>query len=121
MDRYNFRITSLSPAQLTAELSKHGAQTFGSPQRRQQRLQRFIDDKKQRGLDRVRREHTEARLQDRLQRFIDAEDRRVQARHDKERQALRTTILAGSKRSAPEPELRRSSRISELVSQYLGY
>ena len=43
MDRYNFRTTSLNNAQLTTELTKRGAKTFGSLQRKQQRLQRFID------------------------------------------------------------------------------
>ena len=43
MERYNFRTTSLNNDQLNAELAKRGAQTFGSLQRKQQRLQRFID------------------------------------------------------------------------------
>jgi hypothetical protein len=43
MDRYNFRTTSLNNTQLTIELAKRGAKTFGSIQRKQQRLQRFID------------------------------------------------------------------------------
>jgi hypothetical protein len=30
MDRYNFRTTSLNNAQLTIELTKRGAKTFGS-------------------------------------------------------------------------------------------
>ena len=43
MDRYNFRTTSLNNAQLTNELAKRGAKTFGSLERKQQRLQRFLD------------------------------------------------------------------------------
>lgn len=43
MDRYNFRTTSLNNAQLDVELAKRGAKTFGSLQRKQQRLQRFLD------------------------------------------------------------------------------
>jgi hypothetical protein len=43
MDRYNFRTTSLNNAQLTTELTKRGAKTFGSLERKQQRLQRFLD------------------------------------------------------------------------------
>jgi hypothetical protein len=43
MDRYNFRTTSLNNAQLNTELAKRGAQTFGTLERKQQRLQRFID------------------------------------------------------------------------------
>jgi len=110
MDRYNLRTTSLNTTQLTTELDKRGAQTFGSQQRKQQRLQRFIDAET---LRTEREQH--------LQRFLDREERRIQTRHEKDHQALRATILAGSKRSAPEPTLRRSSRISDLVSQYLGY
>jgi hypothetical protein len=43
MDRYNFRTTSLSNAQLNVELAKRGAKTFGTLERKQQRLQRFLD------------------------------------------------------------------------------
>jgi hypothetical protein len=43
MDRYNLRTTSLNSTQLATELTKRGAQTFGTVQRKQQRLQRFID------------------------------------------------------------------------------
>lgn len=43
MERYNLRTTSLNDTQLTTELTKRGAQTFGSVRRKQQRLQRFID------------------------------------------------------------------------------
>jgi uncharacterized protein YceH (UPF0502 family) len=43
MDRYNLRTTSLNDTQLTTELTKRGAKTFGSVRRKQQRLQRFID------------------------------------------------------------------------------
>ena len=43
MEHYNLRTTSLNDAQLTTELTKRGAQTFGSVRRKQQRLQRFID------------------------------------------------------------------------------
>ena len=43
MDRYNFRTTSLNGSQLNVELTKRGAKTFGSLERRQQRLQRFLD------------------------------------------------------------------------------
>jgi hypothetical protein len=43
MEHYNLRTTSLNDAQLTTELTKRGAQTFGTVRRKQQRLQRFID------------------------------------------------------------------------------
>jgi len=43
MERYNLRTTSLNDTQLTTELTKRGAKTFGSVRRKQQRLQRFID------------------------------------------------------------------------------
>lgn len=53
MERYNFRTTSLNNDQLTTELAKRGAQTFGTVQRKQQRLQRFIDAEKERETLRV--------------------------------------------------------------------
>jgi hypothetical protein len=93
MDRYNFRTTSLNNDQLTVELAKRGAKTFGSVRRKQQRLQRFID----------------------------AETKREQAR-----QNLRI-VIENEQRKVIEraqtrsQELRRSSRLASLLSQYLGY
>jgi hypothetical protein len=39
----SLRTTSLNANQLNAELARRGAKTFGSMERKQQRLQRFID------------------------------------------------------------------------------
>lgn len=96
MDRYNFRTTSLNNAQLTTELTKRGAKTFGSVQRKQQRLQRFIDsenkNKEQREVLRV---------------VIENEQRKVY-----ERAQVRATELRRSTRTG---------RISQLLNEYLGY
>lgn len=93
MDRYNLRTTSLNTAQLTTELTKRGAQTFGTHQRKQQRLQRFIDA---------------------------AETAKVAPAPDSaralEKKALR--IVLDYERGT---ELRRSSRIRTLLGEYLGY
>ena len=43
MSSYNLRRTSLNDSKLDAELVKRGAKTFGSTQRKQERLQRFLD------------------------------------------------------------------------------
>lgn len=40
---YNLRTTSLVGEHLDAQLLKHGAKTFGTTQRKQARLNRFID------------------------------------------------------------------------------
>ena len=53
MDRYNFRTTSLNNTQLTAELTKRGAKTFGSLERKQQRLQRFLDREEKLAVNRT--------------------------------------------------------------------
>jgi uncharacterized protein YceH (UPF0502 family) len=84
MDRYNFRTTSLNNAQLTTELTKRGAKTFGSLQRKQQRLQRFID---------------------------------AETTRQEQRETLRV-VIANERRKV---EIRRSNRISSLLSDYLGY
>lgn len=93
MDRYNFRTTSLNNSQLTVELAKRGAKTFGTPVRKQQRLQRFIDAEEKR---------TEKRAT--LLIVIENEQRKVI-----ERAQTRAN------------EIRRSNRISQLLGQYLGY
>lgn len=84
MDRYNFRTTSLNNAQLTTELTKRGAKTFGSVQRKQQRLQRFID---------------------------------AETTRQEQRETLRV-VLANEQRKVG---IRRSNRISQILSEYLGY
>ena len=93
MDRYNFRTTSLNNAQLTTELTKRGAKTFGSVQRKQQRLQRFID------AETTRQEQRET-----LRVVLANEQRKVYERSQ-----------------ARASEIRRSSRISQILSEYLGY
>jgi predicted NUDIX family phosphoesterase len=93
MDRYNFRTTSLNNAQLTTELTKRGAKTFGSVQRKQQRLQRFIDA-----------ETAQSAKQTILRVVIENEQRKVYERSQ-----------------ARANEIRRSSRISQILSEYLGY
>jgi hypothetical protein len=97
MDRYNFRTTSLNNAQLNAELTKRGAKTFGSLQRKQQRLQRFID----------------------------AEEASV-AKRSQERDFLRIVVENEQRKvydraQARANEIRRSARITTLLGQYLGY
>jgi hypothetical protein len=94
MDRYNFRTTSLNNTQLTTELTKRNAQTFGTVQRKQQRLQRFID---------AETLHTEG--QAKIQRFLDKEDARAQMRD--------AIVLKNG--------LRRSGRVTRLLGEYLGY
>jgi len=113
MDHYNLRTTSLSNAQLTTELTKRNAQTFGTVQRKQQRLQRFIDA-----------ETLRAEREQHLQRFLDREDARIARREA--RRTLRITIeneprAVSTRAQTRASELRRSSRIRELLGQYLGY
>lgn len=93
MDRYNFRTTSLNNAQLTTELTKRGAKTFGSLQRKQQRLQRFIDAET--------KTNTKKEL---LRVVIENEQRRV---------SLRSQTRA--------EELRARARITGLMNDYLGW
>jgi hypothetical protein len=93
----SLRTTSLNGAQLNAELAKRGAKTFGTMERRQQRLQRFIDAENAQTAKR-------SEQREMLRIVIENEQRKVY-----ERAQARAT------------ELRRSSRISQLLSQYLGY
>jgi hypothetical protein len=93
MDRYNFRTTSLNNAQLTNELTKRGAKTFGSLERKQQRLQRFLDT-----------EVKQAAQRENLRIVIENEQRKVYERAQ-----------------ARANEIRRSSRLGALLNDYLGY
>lgn len=43
MPHYNFRPTTLTGSKLDAELRNYGAHTSGSTERKQERLQRFIN------------------------------------------------------------------------------
>ena len=93
MDRYNFRTTSLNNAQLNAELTKRGAKTFGTVERKQQRLQRFLD---------------------------------IEVKQDAQRENLRIVIeneqrTVFERAQARANEIRRSSRIGQILNQYLGY
>lgn len=92
MERYNLRTTSLNNAQLNAELTKRGAKTFGSLQRKQERLQRFLDA-----------EMKVNQKQEILRVVIENEQRRVSTRG----QARAEEILA-------------RARISRLIDEYLG-
>jgi len=104
MERYNFRTTSLNNDQLNSELAKRGAQTFGSVQRKQQRLQRFIDAE-------------EARQQERetLRVIVENERRKVFTRTQSRTADLRRQIVA----TATGRQGR--SRFTQLLSEYLGY
>jgi hypothetical protein len=93
MDRYNFRTTSLNNAQLTAELAKRGAKTFGSLERKQQRLQRFIDA-----------ETKTSQKKEILRVVIENEQRRVYNR-------MQTRA----------EEIRARARITTLMNEYLGW
>jgi len=93
MDRYNFRPTSLNNAQLNNELTKRGAKTFGSLERKQQRLQRFLDT-----------EVKQAAQRENLRIVIENEQRKVYERAQ-----------------ARANEIRRSSRLGALLNDYLGY
>lgn len=89
----NLRTTSLNNAQLNAELAKRNAKTFGTLERKQQRLQRFIDAESKRDQQRQT-----------LRVVIENEQRKVIERAQ-----------------ARAQEVRRSVRISELLEKYLGY
>ena len=93
MQYYNLRTTSLSNTQLTEELSKRGAQTFGSVKRKQERLKRFID-----AASKKNDAHQNMRI------VIENEQRQVVARGE-----------------ARVSELRRSPRLSSLLGHYLGW
>ena len=98
MERYNLRATSLNDAQLTSELAKRGAQTFGTVKRKQQRLQRFLD--------------AEARRQEawtNLRITIMNEQRKVDARTE-----LRRHILLGRAQTG-------RTSIYQRINEFLGY
>ena len=93
MERYNLRTTSLNNAQLNAELAKRGAKTFGSLQRKQQRLQRFLD------VETKKDEKKET-----LRIVIENEQRRVYERAQTRAEQIRAR-----------------ARISNLMNEYLGW
>ncbi len=100
MERYNLRATSLNDAQLTTELTKRGAQTFGTVKRKQQRLQRFLD---------AERNRQEAWTNLRI--TIQNEQRKVDMNG---RTALRNYILS-------RPAQTGRTSIYQLINEYLGY
>lgn len=97
MERYNLRATSLNDAQLTTELAKRGAQTFGTVKRKQQRLQRFLDAESNRAMAPIR-----ITVKNNV-RHVDMDGRT----------ALRNYILSGRAQSG-------RTRITDLINEYLG-
>jgi hypothetical protein len=93
MDRYNLRTTSLNNYQLNVELAKRNAKTFGTVERKQQRLQRFIDN-----------EAATSAKRENLRIVIENEQRKVYERAQ-----------------ARAEELRRSTRLGSILKEYLGY
>lgn len=108
MQRYNLRTTSLNNAQLNTELTKRGAKTFGSVQRKQQRLQRFIDA-----------ELKQEQQRENLRVVIENEQRKVyeraQARADELRRSARLRILMEDSGKTGRTSFR------DLLNHYLGY
>jgi hypothetical protein len=93
---------------LDRELTLRGARTSGTTQRKQQRLQRFV----------------EAESNDTAK--FEAHHQKVMARLDNRIEELRITLSASSPRvvrsqPADYDGVRRSSRIHALLGQYLGY
>ena len=95
----SLRTTSLNNTQLNAELAKRNAKTFGTLERKQQRLQRFLDAETKR-----------AEQRETLRVVIENEQRKVYERAQTRANELRR----GS-------ETRRSTRIAQLIGRYLGY
>lgn len=103
MDRYNLRTTSLNNYQLSVELAKRNAKTFGSVERKQQRLQRFIDA-----------DSKNAEKRETLRIVIENEQRKVyersQARADELRRSNRIQMQAAGR-----------TKITQLLNEYVGY
>lgn len=99
MSSYNLRATSFVGAHLDRELTLRGAHTSGSTQRKQQRLQRFLE------------------AENNATAKFEAHHQKVMQRIDNRIEELRRTIV-----NIPTvPEVRRSSRIATLLNEYLGY
>jgi hypothetical protein len=104
MSSYTLRSTSYTGEHLDRELTLRGARTSGTTQRKQQRLQRFVEA-----------ENSETEK-------FEAHHQKVMVRLDNRIDELRQSIATFEiRRSAPAPEVRRSSRIAQLLSDYLGY
>ena len=99
MERYNLRATSLNDSQLTTELAKRGAQTFGTVKRKQQRLQRFLDAESNRDMAPIR---------------ITVKNNVREVDVDARRAAVRNYILSARAQTG-------RSRITDLINEYLGY
>jgi hypothetical protein len=96
---YSLRPTSYTGEHLDRELTLRGARTSGSTQRKQQRLQRFVE------------------AESNATTKFEAHHQRVMTRLDNRIEELRRTIV-----NIPTvQEVRRSSRISQLLNEYLGY
>jgi hypothetical protein len=98
---YTLRPTSYTGDHLDRELTLRGARTSGSTQRKQQRLQRFVEAEKA----------DTARFEAHHQRVIQRIDNRIEE--------LRVSIPTIVR--PPTQEVRRSTRIAQLLSEYLGY
>ena len=90
---YSLRSTSLVGAHLDAELTKRGAHTSGNTQRKQHRLQRFMD-----------MEANREQARETLRITIQNEQRRVMERQE-----------------ARAEQIRRSPRIINIIRSYLGH
>ena len=108
---YNLRPTSYIGAHLDRELALRGAHTSGSLERKQERLQRFVEAQQ---TATPKSENTHKKIVERL---------------DARFEELRRTIIAPPRYSSRTeesqrvevPEVRRSSRIAALLNEYLGY
>ena len=90
---YSLRSTSLVGAHLDAELTRRGARTSGTTQRKQQRLQRFMD------MEAKREEERET-----LHVTIQTAQRNMMERQE-----------------ARAEQIRRSPRIVNIIRSYLGH
>lgn len=101
---YNLRTTTLSNTRLDALLAEHGAATFGSTERKRQRLQRFIDAQVDREISAARLEFARQAEQDRVR--ARAQARIAELLGDEEPPLKRrriTTESCPSPDSAPAP------------------
>ena len=96
---YNLRPTSFFGEHLDRELTLRGARTSGTTQRKQQRLQRFVEAE---AADTAR---------------FEAHHQKVMTRLENRVEELRRTIV----NIPTTTEVRRSSRIARLLNEYLGY
>jgi hypothetical protein len=115
---YNLRPTSYSAAHLDRELALRGAHTSGSIQRKQERLQRFIEAES----------NATAKFEAHHQKVIERLDNRIEELRrtivrppTPSRRSSRIAALENTVVNLPTPEVRRSSRIAALLGQYLGY